>query len=105
MLLAVLVTFALGLIPPFVTTILGLVAIAQIRASRGRLYGLPLAVADAVLYPLILLDLLIGAFWYNVLPDAAAVNWPAVVVLTVLSCVVIDVLLVRACLRGATSPG
>jgi len=44
---------------PFGTTILGLVAIGKIRRSAGKLYGLPLAVFDALLFPLLLLDGLI----------------------------------------------
>ena len=44
----------------FATTILGCVAIGQIRHSKGTLYGLRLAVADAFLYPLILFDCLIA---------------------------------------------
>lgn len=51
----------LGLAAPFGTTILGCVAIGQIRRSEGKLYGLPLAVADAVLFPLLLLDGIIVA--------------------------------------------
>lgn len=46
-----------GLIAPFVTTLLGVLAIGQIRRSNGKLYGLPLAVFDALLFPLLLLDL------------------------------------------------
>lgn len=49
----------LGLAAPFATTILGCVAIGQIRRSDGMLYGLPLAVVDAMLFPLLLLDILI----------------------------------------------
>ncbi len=41
------------------TTVLGLIAISQIRSSRGRLTGMPLAVTTALLYPLILLMFLI----------------------------------------------
>jgi len=44
---------------PFGTTIFGFVAIGQIRRSAGNLYGLPLAVFDALLFPLLLLDGLI----------------------------------------------
>ena len=44
---------------PFGTTILGFVAIGQIRRSDGKLYGLPLAAIDALLFPLLLLDFLI----------------------------------------------
>jgi hypothetical protein len=46
----------LGLTAPFGTTILGLVAISQIRHSGGRLYGIGLALADALLFPLLALD-------------------------------------------------
>lgn len=44
----------LGALAPFGTTILGAVAIAQIRRSGGRLYGLGLAAADTLLFPLLL---------------------------------------------------
>ncbi len=46
----------IGVAAPFVTTILGFVAIGQIRRSVGKLYGLPLAAFDALLFPLLLLD-------------------------------------------------
>jgi len=45
----------LGLTAPFGATICGLISISQIRHSGGRLYGLGLAVADTVLFPLLLL--------------------------------------------------
>jgi hypothetical protein len=102
--LAGLLILAMGVAPPLVTTILGLVAIGQIRASRGRLYGLPLAVADALLYPLLAIDLLLGVFWSFALPHDGAVNWRGVVVLTVITSAIIDVWLVRLCWRGASSP-
>jgi len=47
---------------PFGTTILGGVAIAQIKRSRGRIYGLPLAEADLLLYPMLLLLLAVLVF-------------------------------------------
>lgn len=53
LLLLALTTVPLGLTSPFGTTILGLVSISQIRNSRGKLHGLPLAAADALLYPLL----------------------------------------------------
>jgi tRNA A-37 threonylcarbamoyl transferase component Bud32 len=49
----------LGVAAPFGTTILGWVAISQIRHSQGRLHGLGLAVFDALAYPLLVLDALI----------------------------------------------
>jgi hypothetical protein len=55
----------LGILAPFATTILGCVAISQIRHSRGRLYGLALALADALLFPLLALDaILVAAFLF-----------------------------------------
>jgi hypothetical protein len=55
----------LGLTAPFGTTTLGLVAIAHIRHSAGRLYGMGLAVFDALLFPLLVLDALLLLLWAN----------------------------------------
>jgi len=46
----------LGLSAPFGTTILGVVAISHIRNSAGMLYGMGLAVFDALVFPLLLFD-------------------------------------------------
>ena len=43
-------------------------AISDIRHSEGRLIGLPLAVADALLYPLLIVDLLVVVLCAAVLP-------------------------------------
>ncbi|MCE5229922.1 hypothetical protein LLG95_10045 [bacterium] len=48
----------IGLLAPFGTTILGWVAVSQIRHSRGRVYGLGLALFDGLFFPLMLLDAL-----------------------------------------------
>jgi hypothetical protein len=54
----------LGITAPFATTVLGLLALGRIQRSAGRHYGLSLALFDALLFPLLLLDLLIfWAFW------------------------------------------
>ncbi|MEA3212533.1 MAG: eukaryotic-like serine/threonine-protein kinase [Chthoniobacter sp.] len=54
----------LGFSAPVGTTILGWVAIAQIRRSAGKLSGLGLAVADGLFFPLLILD---GVFaWLGV---------------------------------------
>ncbi len=55
---AIIVAIALvcGAAAPVGTTILGVISISQIRHSAGRLYGLGLALFDAILFPLLLLD-------------------------------------------------
>ena len=55
------ITILLGFTAPFGTTILGWVAVSQIRRSAGKLYGLWLAVFDGLLFPLLVLDVLIWA--------------------------------------------
>jgi hypothetical protein len=67
----------LGLTAPFGTTTLGLVAIAHIRRSAGRLYGMGLAVFDALLFPLLALDAVLLYFWGGTpagVPVAIALN-------------------------------
>jgi serine/threonine protein kinase len=54
----------LGITAPFGTTILGWVAVSQIRRSAGKLYGIWLAVFDGLLFPLALLTGLAGWFWW-----------------------------------------
>ena len=56
---------ALGAVAPFGTTILGGIALSQIRHSAGRLYGLGWALFDTLLFPLLALD---GAILSIVLP-------------------------------------
>jgi len=46
----------LGFTAPFGTTILGWIAVAQIRRSVGKLYGLGLALFDGLFFPLLALD-------------------------------------------------
>lgn len=53
------VLLAIGAGAPIGTTIYGAVAIGHIQRSGGRIIGLPLAVADAILFPLLALDGLI----------------------------------------------
>ena len=84
-----------------------------IRHSHGRLIGMPLALADTLLYPMLILNCLIlasaiclillivffaGFGGLNVL----AVGVPAVLV-GIPTCAVVDFLLVRAAWRKATS--
>jgi serine/threonine protein kinase len=104
----------LGISAPFGTTILGLVAISNIRHSQGRLTGLPLALADALLYPLLVLDVLIFLFFgalcgvvFHFIGVQAGVSYMALlgfIALVVPICVVVDFLIVYAAWRKASSP-
>ncbi|MEA2710795.1 MAG: hypothetical protein QOF78_3396 [Phycisphaerales bacterium] len=49
----------LGWSAPLATTVLGLLALGQIQKSKGAKYGLSLALFDAMLFPLLLLDALL----------------------------------------------
>ncbi|HXG47411.1 MAG TPA: serine/threonine-protein kinase, partial [Methylomirabilota bacterium] len=53
----------LGLTAPFGTTILGWLAVGDIRRSRGRVGGLPLAVGAGLLFPLLAFDGLLAWLW------------------------------------------
>jgi serine/threonine protein kinase len=56
------VLLPLALPATFGTTILGWVAVSQIRRSAGKLRGLLLAVSDSLLFPLLVLDYFISYF-------------------------------------------
>jgi predicted Ser/Thr protein kinase len=111
----VLTVLPIGLISPFGTTILGVMAISDIRHSEGRLIGLPLAVGDALLYPLLIVDLLVVMLCAAVLPmlftNATAivgVNLPNSTKLAILgagipACVLLDVLIVRYVWKKCTA--
>ena len=83
---------------PFGTTILGFVAIAQIRHSAGRSYGMGLALFDALLFPLLALDAAIFAFFLLMFQIPAVLPLsPALfsLLLTIPICLVVDLLIVR----------
>jgi predicted Ser/Thr protein kinase len=58
-------TLPLGFTAPLGTTLLGWLAVTDIRRSRGRIGGLPLAVMDGLFFPLLTLDALILSAWYE----------------------------------------
>lgn len=109
--------FPLGLTAPFGTTILGVLATNDIRRSRGRLTGMPLALADSLLYPLLLLDgVVVGLFWLLCLvayeafgpgtPMSARAEWLCIAITTLLSvpaCAYIDFRFVRTAWRKVGS--
>jgi serine/threonine protein kinase len=101
-----LLTF-LGVTAPFVTTILGWMAVTQIRRSAGKLYGLWLAVFDGLLFPLLAVDLVIarlGAFVWNA--SCSSLGWDyhdlSIAmdgILIALVCAAMDFLAIRAVWR------
>jgi tRNA A-37 threonylcarbamoyl transferase component Bud32 len=103
----------LGLLAPFGTTLLGAIAVAQIRRSGGRLHGLGLALSDVLLFPLLVLDALIAWGWYETLAiigrlaradTAATPDLFFVLLLTVLTSAAVDVLIIRWAWRAAVKP-
>jgi hypothetical protein len=56
--------FLSGVTAPFGTTILGYVALSQIRRSAGRIHGLGLALFDALFFPLLVVDSLVFLFLF-----------------------------------------
>lgn len=92
-------------------TILGVVAIRQIRRSAGRLYGMGLAVFDALCLPLLLLDGLVilavggaaAAASRVFLGGAGVGRMPVAILLAVMVpvCAAVDCLIARAVWRAA----
>lgn len=104
----------LGLAAPFGTTILGWISVTQIGRSAGRLYGLGLALFDGLVFPLLLLDLVLGLLLLRsatALAQAAGVSlqnglWPVLVGLVTLSlCAAADVFLARTIWRMVSGTG
>ncbi|MCX6910053.1 MAG: protein kinase, partial [Verrucomicrobia bacterium] len=90
---------ALSALCPIGTTILGCVALSQIRRSAGKLYGLGLALFDALLFPLLALDVIIlrlGGGWDQLLTN---IQWGLMPVLIV--CVLSNVVIIRWAWRKA----
>ena len=94
----------LGLTAPFGTTILGWVAVSQIRRSAGKLYGMGLAVFDGLIFPLLVLDgVIFGLLWWAVRTmiqalgygPAAEPKFAVVLFLTLLVAIPLDWLIVR----------
>ena len=87
----------LGIISPFATTILGLVSISQIRASKGNLVGKPLALIDALFYPVLVLDGLLIAFMFFIIaniPDGNLALTEALSLLSYILVIIVDLIIV-----------
>lgn len=98
-----------GFLAPFGTTLLGWLAVGDIRRSRGRVGGLPLAVADGLFFPLLGLDAalylgLSGAFyWFTAqFLDPSFQNPPRslVTIGVTLICALLDFMIIRRVWRA-----
>ncbi len=103
----------LGLTAPFATTILGWIAVSQIRRSAGKLHGLWLAVFDGLFFPLFALD---GLIWYlciistltfrNGVDASNRIQHAAgALIVSVIISVVVDWLIIRVVWRAVNNSG
>ncbi|MCE5277624.1 MAG: biopolymer transporter ExbD [Planctomycetaceae bacterium] len=91
---------------PIGATICGAVAISRIRRSGGAMCGLPLAVADVLIFPLLLLDAIIFysaalgfGLRHGTMQEQSIWAWSACLV-----CIVADFLIARWAWRAANRP-
>lgn len=96
---------------PVGATVCGAVAISRIRRSGGKLYGLGLALADTLLFPLLAMDALIGVVWLLLLQAVA--NWTGGdvqlnratwLLLSVVTAIIADVLAIRWAWLAVSKP-
>ncbi|HEX5400636.1 MAG TPA: protein kinase [Verrucomicrobiae bacterium] len=94
----------LGLMAPFGTTILGWIAVSQIRHSAGRLFGLGLAVFDGLIFPLLALNGVLFGGYVAVL-TALRLN-PGLILLPpmIVAIFVLDWLIICRVWRGVKAP-
>ena len=88
-----------GLLSPIGSTVLGLVALNDIRSSNGRIRGRLLAFFDAMFFPVIILNLTIGAvvFRYFITPLMAPQE---AILLIAATFVVANIILIRQVWRN-----
>lgn len=90
----------LSVISPFASTILGILGIADIRKSREKIYGMPLAVFVSLFYPIIILDILLIVIGWLVFGEIE--GWEIIPLVWFTLILVIDYFIVRFVWRAAT---
>jgi hypothetical protein len=96
------VILPLGVSAPFAATVLGSLSISRIRNSQGQLIGMPLAVAVALLYPLLALDG--GLLLLGYLLGQGLEYWRVYLATAALIAVGLDIFIVRSVWRAVTKP-
>jgi hypothetical protein len=101
----------LGFTAPFGTTILGWIAVSQIRRSAGKIHGMWLAVFDGLFFPLLALDAAIAFalfnvglafhFWSRNYDDAQNAQ---LIVLTCIISIIADCFIIRRVWRAVNQP-
>ena len=93
---------------PIGATVCGAIAVSQIRRSGGRLYGLGLALAAALVFPLLALDGLIVAALLAVFRQLTFSGIPeekgVAVAVTIPICALVDLLIARWAWRRVSAP-
>jgi hypothetical protein len=91
---------------PVISTMLGFVGISRIRASHGGLYGMPLAVAVSLIFPLVVFNVLtVGAAVLSVRGLQTLVSFPKPLFLLELALIVLaNVVVCRRVWRWANRP-
>ncbi len=102
----------IGLSAPLVATILGLMSISDIRHSQGRITGLPLALFDALLFPLLVLDIVLFVLWIMGLRWVMHMTSPGHVLIPLAwnvfpaacLCLIVDIVIVMLAWKAAVKP-
>jgi len=116
--LMMLLVVIFGIAAPFGTTILGWVAVSQIRRSAGKIYGMGLAVVDGLLLPLLVLDAGMVSAIVRVSSHQHQINPPesghpyggfnevdgSLLLLILAACFVVDYFIIREVWRAVCKP-
>lgn len=96
---------------PIGATICGAIAVSKIRHSGSRFYGLGLAMFDALVFPLLALDALVGFCLIRIIQISGLLMGTDLVfrsavysVAVVVVCLIVDILVIRRAWRAAKRP-
>lgn len=90
----------LSILAPFISTILGFIGIRDIRNSKRKKYGMPLAVFVALFYPIIFITLILFMLGWLFLGNIE--GWNIIPLIWFFTVLVIDYFLIRVVWNIAT---